>query len=96
VPEDILGIEKLLAAEYKTKNEAAEKEYRQRRKLQEEAEEKQRKKRKRDEEALLAEVLADSCTSGNGAKKSKPNKVRWRILVLTLSVLTPYYSLLKH
>ncbi len=75
VPENILRLEKNLADEYKEKNIVAEKEFREKRKLQKEEEEGQRKKRKRADKELLAEVLGDPSTSGNGAKKSKPNDV---------------------
>ena len=79
VPESILKIERKLAAEYKIKNEVAEKEYRQEKQRQKEAEEKERKKRKREENDLLAEILDEpSSTSARAQKKAKPSKVNYQ------------------
>ena len=57
VPENILKIERNLAAEYGVKNAAAEKEYQKQKLLGKERNEKERKKRQRDEEDLLAQKL---------------------------------------
>ena len=75
VPATIRKIELDLAAEYSIKNAAAEKKYREERKLQAEANEKQQKKRKRDEDALVAEVLGESSLNVSSAKKSKSDNV---------------------
>ena len=83
VPENILKIERNLAAEYGVKNAAAEKEYQKQKLLEKERKEKERKKRQRDEEDLLAQIQAPS------DKKSKSSKVQGSLLLVFYSETKP-------